>query len=319
MAVRNNGSVILAKENNLTGCIIYLIHEFYNCIQTGVLRHYFVPRFNLLDIKLTRDAQAELLHLFVKVKEFGISIIGQRKSLSGVFSKFCKIEIGIQSAKRLTEILRRRILYDDEFAMGYSAMEMLGIIAEKKKSIPYEVLLAALVRLTKEVHVTTFGSDFVIRHLCSLISTCNCYHNIQLGNKSVYVNMKSLDKNICGTDIASCKLRLSTFLLHQKDYCRSLKIINNVLSSIPPYAQYYIVRTNSSDDLSKQLYVDTYCTQNSNIIRRAKEAWLKDVFFTFEEYPFLPRGIQIELCYGIKRFGVCISPFTYAYYLTTMD
>ena len=64
------------QQKNLTGCIIYLIHEFYNCIQTGVLRHYFVPRFNLLAIKLTRDAQTELLYLFGKVREHGISILG---------------------------------------------------------------------------------------------------------------------------------------------------------------------------------------------------------------------------------------------------
>ena len=41
---------------NLSGCIMSLLREFYVCIQTGVLRHYFVPRFNLLEIKLTPDA-----------------------------------------------------------------------------------------------------------------------------------------------------------------------------------------------------------------------------------------------------------------------
>ena len=52
-----------------------------------------------------------------------------------------------------------------------------------------------------------------------------------------------------------------------------------------------------------------------NIIRRAKEAWLEDMFFTPEEYTFLPRAIQVELCYYHILFGVWISPFTYAYYL----
>ena len=176
-------------------------------------------------------------------------------------------------------------------------------------------MLAALVRRTNDGLVTTFCSDFVIKYLCSLISTSNCYHNIQLGNKSVYFYTKHLDKNIYGTDIASCKLRLSTFLLYQGDYCRSLNIINNVMSSIPPYAQYYIKRTKLSYDLSKHLYVDTYCTQNSNIIRRAKEAWLNDMFFTSNEYLFLPRAIQVELCYCFKVVGIFISPFTYAHYL----
>ena len=131
----------------------------------------------------------------------------------------------------------------------------------------------------------------------------------------MYFYMKSLDKNIYGTDIASCKLWLSTFLLQMRDYSGSLRIINYVLSSIPPYAQYYSMRTNSINCFSKQLYVDRYCTQNSNIKKRAKEACLNDMFFTQEEYPVLPRAIQVELCYSRKGIGVFISPFTYAYYL----
>ena len=74
------------QTSNLVGCLMYLLHEFYICIEAGHLRHYFVPRFNLLDIKLTPDAQKELLYLFGKVKEIGIQILGQCKSLSGVFS-----------------------------------------------------------------------------------------------------------------------------------------------------------------------------------------------------------------------------------------
>ena len=302
------------QQKNLSGCIIYLIRKFYNCIQTGILRHYFVPCFNLLDIKLTQDAQTELLYLFGKVREYGISILGQCNSLSGVFLKLCKIKIGIQSSELLTEILRRRILNDDELAIGYTVMNMLGIIAEKQGSKPYEAYLSALVQRANEGHVSIF-SDFVMRHLCRLISTYKCYHCIQQGNKLMYFYMKSLDKNIYGTDIASCKLWLSTFLFQMRDYCRSLRIINHFLSSIPPYAQYYSVRTNSSNDLSKQLYVDTYCTQNSNIKKRAKEAWLSDMFFAQEEFPFLPRAIQVELYYSHKGIGVFISPFTYTYYL----
>ena len=305
------------QPTNLLGCIMYLLHEFYTCIESGVLRHYFVPRFNLLGIKLTPDAQNELLYLFNKVREFGISILGQCKSLSGVFSAFYKIRCGVQSTNHLTEICKSRILYNDEFAIGFIAMQLTKImlICVKKQSIPYEALLAQLVRLTHEGYVTTVCVDFVINCLCSLIATYKCYHFIQQGNKSVYFYMKLLDKNIYGTDIASCKLRLATFLLQQGDYCGPLRIIHYVLSSIPLYAQYYSLRNNLSNDLSQQLYLDTYCTQSSKIIRRAKEAWLKDMIFTPDEYSFLPGAIQVELCYCHKSTGVLISPFTYAYYL----
>ena len=131
----------------------------------------------------------------------------------------------------------------------------------------------------------------------------------------MYCHIKLLDKNIYGTDIASSKLWLATFLLQQKDYYKSLRKINYVLSSIPLYAQYYSLRNNLSNDHSQQLYLDMYYTQNSNIIRRAKKSWLKDMYFTPEEYPFLSSAIQVELCYCYKGFGVLISSFTYAYYL----
>ena len=303
------------QPTNLFGCMTYLLHGFHICIESGVLRHYFVPHFNLLDIKLTADAQTELLHLFGNVIEIGIPILGQCKSVSGVFSKFCEIENGRQSAMRLTEMLRRRILYNDEFALGNTVIKIVDVFSPKGEVLPYEALLATMDRLTTEGYVTTCISDFAIRRLSTLISTYKCYHNFQQGNKSMYFYMECLGKNIYGTDMASSKLWLAAFLLHQGDYCRSLQTVNDVLSSIPPYTQYYSWRSNISNDRLKQLYVDTFCTKKLNIIRRGKEAWLKDMFFTPEEYHFLPRAIQVELCYCSKRAGVFISPFTYAYYL----
>ena len=299
---------------NLSGCMMYLLHEFYICIESGVLRHYFVLRFNLLDIKLTRDAQTELLSLFGTVREIGIPILGQCKSLSGVIYKFYENRDGIQSSKPLKEIRRRSVWYKDEFAMDFNTKELLDLVNLKQYSIPYEVLLVAVDRLTTEGLVTTLCSDFVIRHLCTLISTYNCHNCIQEGNKAVYLYVKRLDKNVYGTDIASCKLWVATFLLKQRDYCSSLQKINDIFFSIPPYAIFYSGSIHSSD-VSKQLYIDTYCTQNSNVISRAKESWLNDMFFTPEEYRFLPRAIQVELCYSPKGIGVYISPFTYAYYL----
>ena len=217
------------KPTNIFGCIMYLLDEFYICIQAGVLRHYFVPRFNLFNIKLTPDAQIELVCLFGKIREIGMPVLGQCKSLSGVFSKLYEIRDGIQYLKLLTEIRTRSTLYNDEFLMRLTTNKLRVVLSSKQDSIPYEALLAALARLIHEGHVTTFCSDFVIRQLCSLISTYRCYHCFQDGNKSVYLYMKCLDKNIYGTDIASSKLWMATFLLQQRDYCKSLHKINDIL------------------------------------------------------------------------------------------
>ena len=72
---------------NLQECLTYLFHEFYTCIDNGVLRHYFIQRFNLLEIKLTPDARIELLTHFRALIDGGISMIGRCASLSGVWSK----------------------------------------------------------------------------------------------------------------------------------------------------------------------------------------------------------------------------------------
>ena len=138
------------QKANLSGYILYLFHEFYSCIQTGVLRHYFVPRFNLLEIKLTPDAQTELLKIFGKVIETGIAIIGQCNSLSGVFSNFIAIRDRRHFEMRTTEIHRLRILDNDRNAMTY-VDQIMFLIHEcqiRNKLSSYDSLLSAFVSLT---------------------------------------------------------------------------------------------------------------------------------------------------------------------------
>ena len=126
--------------------------------------------------------------------------------------------------------------------------------------------------------------------------------------------MTLLSRNVYGTDIATSKLWLATFLLQQGDYCRSLQNVNDVLSSIPPYALFHSFRIASGDG-SKQLYVDRYCGRNRDILCRAKEAWLFDMEITHSEYSFVPRAIKIELDHCDPKIGVFISPFIYVYCL----
>ena len=65
------------QRRNLRGCIMYLVREFSKCIQEGVLLHYFIPTFNLLKVKLTRDAKRELLQLFDIIVPYDIAILSQ--------------------------------------------------------------------------------------------------------------------------------------------------------------------------------------------------------------------------------------------------
>ena len=231
---------------NLPGCIIYLLREFYSCIQAGVLRHYFVPRFNLFHIKLTPNAQTEILHIFGKVIETDISIIGQCISLSGVYSNFLTIRDRRQYVERTTQIHKRRLLNNDENTMNFISTTMLNFI--DRTWCTYESIFAALLRLDAEGKVLTSLSVFVIRRLCLLVATRKLYISSHQCNKYVHYHMNLLSRNIYGTDIATSKLWLATFLLQQEDYDRSLQNMNDVLSSIPPYALYYSGGIKSGED-----------------------------------------------------------------------
>ena len=301
---------------NLCGCIMYLLHKFYSCIQTGVLRHYFISRFNLLEIKLTPDAQTDILKIFGNVIEAGISIIGQSNSLQGVFSNFIVARHRRHCEMRTTEIHKRRILDNDENTMNYAnqILFQIRLLDTKYKLSPCEFLFSVFVRLSSGSSSTSLAM-FAIKFVCHFIVIRTLYNYSHQRNRYLHYLMTSLRKNMYGTDLASSKLWLATFLLQRGDYHRSLQNVNDVLSSIPPYALYYSGRSIKSGDDSKKLYVDRYCGRNTDILCRAKETWLFDMHITHSEYSFVPRAIQIELDHCDPNYGVDISPFTYAYYV----
>ena len=238
------------QKANLSGCIMYLFHDFFSCIRTGVLRHYFIPRFNLLEIKLTPDAQTELLKIFGNVIQTGISIIRQSNTLSGMFSHFIEIRDRRHCKMRTADIYKRRILDNDEITMRLLTMHIFYQI--QNASFSYDSLFVVFLRLRSGRYSTSLAV-FAIRSLCRLIVIRTLYNSSHQINRYLHYLMTPLSKNIYGTDLASSKLWLAAFLLHQEDYCISLQNVNDVLSSIPPYALYYSGAIRSGDN-SKQLY-----------------------------------------------------------------
>ena len=246
------------QPSNLTVCIMYLLNAFYDCIYDRILRHYFVPRFNLLEIKLTREAQSELLHLFGMILEIGLPILAQCDSFSGVFSKFHQVTNKDRCLRLKEEILRNRELDNDIHFID----KLTVIFSERIHSLSiiqnsHERILVALIRLTHEGHCSTSLPVYAIRHLYRLFAVERLHSCFYQGNSLVHYYTNFLYQNVYGTDIASSRLWLATFLLRQGNYCASLYTISNVLSSIPPYALYYSGSIKTGDD-SKQLYIDTF-------------------------------------------------------------
>ena len=257
-------------------------------------------------------------YIFGNVIETGIGIIGQCHSLSGVFSNFIAIRDRRHCEMRLTEIHKRRILDNDGITMKCLDTDLLDVIQIINESLSYVPSIAAIVKLMSEGYVSTTFSVLIIKRLYLMTTIIQLYKSSHQCNKYLYYFITSLSKNSYGTDTAPGKLWLATILLHQGDNDGSLQNVNDVLSSIPPYALYFSCTVIMSGDDSKQLYVDRYCGRNTEILCRAKEAWLFDMHITHSEYSFVPRAIQIELDHCDPITGVRISPFTYAYYLMFM-
>ena len=182
-----------------------------------------------------------------------------------------------------------------------------------EKSPPCDFLFSVFVRLTSGSSSTALAM-FAIIFVCRFIVIRTVYNYSHQSNRYLHYLTTSLSRNVYGTDIATSKLWLATFLLQQGDYYKSLQNVNDVLSSIPPYALYCSGDIRSGED-SKQIYVDRYRGRNTDVLFRANEAWLFDMNITHSEYSFMPRAIQIEIDHCDPTCGVLTSPFTYTYYL----
>ena len=295
------------QPSNFRRCFMYLLNEFRRCIQCGVLRHYFIARFNLLEIKLTPGAQAELVHIFDVMIQNDMLVLGQCASLSGVWNKSRKTLTVKQIDSQIRKTIKHRLISNDEGLISVFATRTRPLV---HFSLPH---YHTVFRAIDECHTST-SLPILFKILLRFLNTIEQLNTSCLqGNKSLYNHIKTLDKNVYGTDIASSKLWLATFLVKQRDYCGALQKINNALSSIPPNALYEgPIHVNVS---SNRMYEDIYSRRGLDTLSRAKEAWLLDIWVTKAKYPYLPQAIQIELYYTDPNVVVFFSPFTYAYYL----
>ena len=303
------------QKTKLRGCIMYLLLEFYKCIREGVLRHYFIPRFNLLEIKLTTETQMELLQLYDIVIQSDMAIMAQCVSLKSVWSKFVECRFRESSQIELKELKARQRFDFVEFLITtlYSnIMHLKNTLHDFLFCIEYAI--SAISGLAIMGNGQSPLAPFVLRHLFFLFVIEQLKPDVE-SKKSIYKILRILQNNCFGTDIARSELWGATFLVQSENYGMSLKYINNVLSSIPPYAlycSYHKIRTQLD---AKRLYPHIFHTQEMDVLDTAREAWLFDIMISQGDYQFVPRAIQIEIFYSDPFTVVQFSPFTYAYYL----
>ena len=317
------------QSKNLRGCILFLLRKFSKCIRDGVLRHYFIPTFNLLEVKLTGVAKVELLQLYDVVIQFDMAIMSKCPSMVDVWSCFLRyldsnqseiIKMQMQARYRFDHdiiLLRSVNCFQNFINFGYQGGTISNIYATLSPSpFRYEYIIPEIVNLLQKNLVKSPLATFVLRGLYCSVFKLQVYfpqhehisHYHLLGNSFRKVN-------ILGNDISSSRLWCATFLQQNEKYSAAIRVIDNVLSAIPPYALYYSKGNVISSDISKLLYRDTLLTGELNHIERAKQAWLFDIVFDVFCFNFVPGAIRIELIYLSQVRNFTVSPFTYAYYL----
>ena len=286
------------REDNLGECIKYLLVEFSKCIREGVLRHYFIPTFKLLSVKLTPAAKTELLSLFAIIIQSDVSILKECRTLQKVWSEFLQCR---ENRNNIKNRERENLLRNDECM--FAGLQYLRL----KSCYTNRAISQVLARSCKTpLRTLALKQSIFHMHLSSLM------HTRGSGNKGVYHLCKVTQRDTCPFDISTCKLWCAILLFKTGDILSSLNIIIQMLSSIPPFVMYY---EGFIDPDAEQLYVGMFLDSDVTVIQRARTAWMLELIFTPNLTDVVPLAIQIELYFLCPGMVLQVSPFTCAYYL----
>ena len=316
------------RADNFRECITHLVSAFTDCVRSGELPHYFISNFNLLSVKLTREAQRELLHLFDIVIHSDLGIFKECKTLKTVWSNFLTAienrEFSIQKIQRtnflMTEEYIAKYLFCINILMARSktaAVEpqcympaiLLDICADFCfQSIPLDRSISQMLTIPCKTHLKTFTMKRMLfeRNIISLTK-------FDIDNKTLYRLHQSSP-----FDLSTRKLWYAMIVLKKGDHLSCLDTINQLLSSIPPFAVNVRQSFCGETTDAKELYVDKFLKSESTIMQRARKAWLMQLHFEKSMTDIVPLAIQIELYFSdimLGYYDVPVSTFVLIYYL----
>ena len=209
----------------------------------------------------------------------------------------------------LCRIERKNKLMNDE-CMMYNVSFMFCLTDRISRNLSPDVIISMSRSLSCKTHLQSLAIE---RCLLVIQVQSLMYHGSR--NRCAYKLHKSVRADSSSLDISSCKLWCAILLLMEKNYASALKIVNNVLSSIPPYAMYQSGNLNQTSNTSKKLYVDMFLNSDTTVMQRAKNAWLFDMKFSKDMINRVPLAIQIELYFSDFYLEVSLSPLICTYYL----
>ena len=235
--------------------------EFSNCLHEGVIRHYFFPRFNLLSVKLTREAQVELSQLIDIVIQHDITIFKECRTLRKVWSNFVSFDGNKIS---LEYLIRKNSVIQNDTAITAKIHEYIRVSTVVTWA---DSSTSRILSLSFETPLFSFALKcFQFQKLFKL-SSCT-------SNKDTYGLQRMANNDALSIDISTCKLWYATLLYMKCDYTSVLRTVNQVLSSIPPYALYYSGGTICSRNQTKTLYTEMFLNSDMATAERARTSWL---------------------------------------------
>ena len=302
---------------NLRECIMFLLTGFRECILRSSLKHYFIPEFNLLSVKLTTDARGEILRILDIISQSDISIIKECNTLKPVWDKFVN---HYGSAIRDSALSVQGNILKTDACLMRNILKLQQLLLKISQSDLVSLVYRFVSRGFQNVQITCLLS-FVVQTILFLLSESvigNCMS--QHDNKRMYRACKYLRLNKRGIDISTYRLWYAMHMTMRGGYRLSLNVQNTMLSSIPPFALY----CSTSGDLrvsneTKSWYVDVYSSRDIPIAERARRAWMFDLTIMPSDVDNVPAGIQIELTHCDKSYGINLSPFICAYYLMFLN
>ena len=330
-------------KNNFRECFKYVLTGFSQCLHDGVLKHYFIPTFNLLSVKLTREAQSELLQLYDIIIQCDISIFKECKTLQSVWSKFLSANDNqmniIHNEKKNTLIKNDELMIEKVtviigmFTVG--GLSTLNNIITHTLNI-FDMNVQLVRNRISEFMPNLMSKNWTFDDKLNKIISLPCKTSLtflvvkqlhvqkhiessMLGrsNKTLYNLQRAVRDNKTLCDLSMNKFWCAIVHLKSCEYTATLSIINQVLSSVPPYALY---KSGSECNESKRRYVDLFLSSSCTVMERAKMAWITDLIFHQRMTEILPLAIQIEVIHSnhskdIFSKPISLSPFTCAYYL----
>ena len=308
-------------KENFRECVMRLMSDFHECVRTRSLKHYFILSFNLLSVKMTDDARKELLRIFGIILQSDISIFKECETLKKVWDDCLNHGAGMNY---IVGAAKKNLLRSDVCMMtAIDNLQYEVLIAPYYYSVDICTLTSQFVNQFHMDHTgnKTYLASFAIGILFNYTSISLTFKTSQsTGNKTLYKPRRFLQSNVSRIDISTSMLWYAMLMTKCGDYRLSLRVVNQVLSSVSPFALYFTgndLRYVSNE--TKTRYADMFSSNDTRVTERARRAWMFDLRIMPIHMDMVPAAIHVELVHCDDDYGVWLSPFVCAYYLMFLN